>query len=88
MKVVNLINARRHTFRDLIAWYEYHRTKDPNYAKQFLGHKSLKTEIYIDIQRTLLDPACDESTVKVVQKPHEVKALLEIGFDYRSTGVR
>lgn len=41
-----LLNISFHTFRHWKATYEYHRTHDPYYVKQFLGHKSLKnTEI-------------------------------------------
>jgi integrase len=78
-----LVKISFHTFRHWKATYEYHRTKDPYYVKQFLGHKSLKnTEIYINIERTLFEPTSDEFTVKVAQKPDEVKKLLEVGFDY------
>ena len=50
---------------------------------QGLGHKSLQnTEIYINIERTLFEPNDDEFTVKVAQSPEEIKALLEIGFEY------
>ena len=59
------------------------KTKDPYYVKNFLGHKSLKsTEIYINIEHTLFEPSDDAFTVKVAEKPEEVKALLEIGFEY------
>jgi len=61
----------------------YHKTKDPYYVKNFLGHKSLRsTEIYINIEQTIFEPSSDEFTVKVVSKPEEVKALLEVGFEY------
>ena len=72
-----------HTFRHWKATMEYHRTKDPYYVKQFLGHKSLRnTEIYINIERTIFEPTSDEFTVRVVQQPEEIKALLEVGFEY------
>jgi hypothetical protein len=61
----------------------YHKTKDPYYVKDFLGHKSLKsTEIYINIERTVFEPSSDEFTVRVVDKAEEVKTLLEVGFEY------
>ncbi len=61
----------------------YHKTKDPYYVKNFLGHKSLKsTEIYITIKYTLFEASDETFTVKVSQKPEEVKSLLEIGFEY------
>jgi hypothetical protein len=53
-------------------------------VQHFLGHKSLKsTEIYINIEHTLFEAGVnDEFTVKVAEKPEEIKALLEIGFEY------
>lgn len=78
-----LLKISFHTFRHWKATYEYHRTKDPYYVKQFLGHKSLKnTEIYINIERTLFEAGSDEFTVRVIEKADEVKALLEVGFEY------
>jgi hypothetical protein len=60
-----------------------HRTKDPYYVKDFLGHKSLaSTEIYINIERTMFEPAGDEFTVKVAEKAEEIKTLLETGFEF------
>jgi len=85
MKLQNprLLEISFHTLRHWKATYEYHRTHDPYYVKQFLGHKSLKnTEIYINIERTLFEPGSDEFTVKVAEKPEEVKSLLEVGFEY------
>lgn len=62
---------------------EYHKTKDIFHVKNFLGHKSVKnTEIYINIEHTLFEPSSDEFTVRVAEKPDEVKALLEVGFEW------
>ena len=78
-----LVQISFHTFRHWKATMEYHKTKDPYYVKQFLGHKSLRnTEIYITIERTLFESTSDEFTVRVVERPEEVKALLEVGFEY------
>ncbi len=78
-----LLRISFHTFRHWKATMEYHKTKDPYYVKQFLGHASLRsTEIYITIERTLFEATSDEFTVRVVKEPEEVKALLEVGFDY------
>ena len=61
----------------------YHQTKDPWYVKEFLGHKSIRsTEIYITVEKTIFEPSSDEFTVKVVSEPEEIKALLEVGFEY------
>jgi hypothetical protein len=62
----------------------YHKTKDPYYVKDFLGHKSIKnTEIYITVERAIFGDSCnDEFTVKVASDPEEIKALPEVGFEY------
>jgi integrase len=78
-----LLEISFHTLRHWKATMEYHKTRDPYYVKQFLGHKSLRnTEIYINIERTLFESSSDEFTVKATDKPEEVKSLLEVGFEY------
>jgi len=78
-----LLRITFHTFRHWKATILYHKTKDPYYVKNFLGHKSLKsTEIYINIEHTLFEASDDAFAEKVVEKPEEVKSLLEIGFEY------
>jgi integrase len=72
-----------HTFRHWKATQEYHRTKDIFYVKDFLGHKELdNTQRYINIERTLFEPTSDDFTVRVAEKPEDVKALLEVGFEW------
>jgi integrase len=72
-----------HTFRHWIATKFYHQTKDPHYVKDFLGREKLRnTEIYINIGRTTFEPTSEELTVKIAEKPEEVKALLEVGSEY------
>jgi integrase len=72
-----------HTIRHWKATMLYHQTKDPYYVKNFLGHKSLhNTEIYINIEHALFEQSDDGFTVKIAEKPEEVKTLLEVGFDY------
>ncbi|MCS7096709.1 MAG: site-specific integrase [Nitrososphaerota archaeon] len=73
-----------HTFRHWKATMLYHKTKDPYYVKDFLGHKSIKnTEIYITVERAIFGDSCnDEFTVKIASNPDEIKALLEVGFEY------
>ncbi len=73
-----------HSFRHWKATTLYHQTKDFYYVKDFLGHKILKnTEIYITIERTMFgENGNDEFTVKVAEDPKEIKALLEVGFEY------
>jgi uncharacterized protein YfcZ (UPF0381/DUF406 family) len=48
-----------------------------------LGHKSIvNTEIYINIADTIFESRSDEFTVKVVEKPEDVKRLLDAGFEF------
>ena len=79
-----LLRISCHTFRHWKATMLYHQTKDPYYVQHFLGHKSLSsTEIYMNIEHTLFEAgANDEFTVKVAEKPEEIKMLLELGFEY------
>jgi integrase len=72
-----------HTFRHWKATMLQHQTHDPLYVRDFLGHKELRnTEIYINIERTLFEPFSDEFTVKIAEKPEDLKSLLEVGFEY------
>ena len=78
-----LLRISFHTFRHWKATMEYHKTKDILHVKNFLGHKSVRnTELYINIEHTLFQDADDAFTVRVVEKPEEVKSLLEAGFEY------
>jgi len=79
-----LLRITFHTLRHWKATMLYHQTKDPYYVQHFLGHKSLKsTEIYINIEHTLFEAgANDQFTVRIAEKPEEIKELLEVGFEY------
>ena len=79
-----LLRISFHTFRQWKATTLYHQTKYPYYVQHFLGHKKLNsTEIYINIEHTLFEAgANDEFTVRVAEKPEEIKTLLELGFEY------
>ena len=78
-----LLQISFHTLRHWKATMLYHKTRDPYYVKDFLGHKELRnTELYINIERTIFEPTNDEFTVKVVEKPEEIKELLGVGFEY------
>jgi integrase/ribosomal protein L37AE/L43A len=79
-----LLRISFHTFRHWKATMLYHQTKDPYYVQHFLGHKKLEsTEIYINIEHTIFEAgANDEFTVRVTDKPEEIKSLLEVGFEY------
>jgi integrase len=78
-----LLRITFHTFRHWKATTLYHQTKDPLYVKEFLGHRKLDTTLlYIQIEQALYKGRSDEFTVKVASKPEEIKALLEVGFEY------
>jgi integrase len=79
-----LLRITFHTLRHWKATMLYHQTKDPYYVQHFLGHKSLKsTEIYINIEHTLFEAGVDDQfTVRIAEKPEEIKELLEAGFEY------
>lgn len=72
-----------HTFRHWYATMLYHKTKDPLYVKEQLGHQKLDTTLlYIQIERTLFQNTTDEFTVKIAKTPEEIQALLTAGFDW------
>lgn len=61
----------------------HHNTHNHHDVIDFPGNKCLSnTEIYINIERTLFEDQSDEFTVKVAEKPEDIKALLEAGFEY------
>jgi hypothetical protein len=63
---------------------EYHRTKNPIYVQQLLGHRRLDTtQRYIQIERGLFENSGnDEFTVRIASKQEGIKSLLEAGFEY------
>jgi len=78
-----LLRISFHTLRHWKATMLYHKTKDPLFVKEFLGHKKLDTTLlYIQLAHTLFNEKADEFHVKVAAKPEEIKQLLEIGFEY------
>jgi len=61
----------------------YHQTKDIAYVKNFLGHRRIDTTmLYIQLVETIFKETTDEFTVRVARSPEEIKALLEVGFEY------
>jgi integrase len=78
-----LLKISFHTLRHWKATMLYNKTGDIHYVQRFLGHKSIvNTEIYINIADTIFESRSDEFTVRVVEKPEDVKRLLEAGFDF------
>ena len=83
LKNTRLLQITFHTFRHWKATMLYHQTKDILYVKEFLGHKKVETTLlYIQLAETIFKESTDEFTVKVASKPEEIKALLEVGFEY------
>lgn len=78
-----LLQVHFHTLRHWKGTMEYHKTKDPWHVKHILGLKSLKNiETYINLDQVLFESPVEEFHVKVAEKPEEIKALLEVGFEY------
>jgi integrase len=79
-----LMEIHFHTIRHWRATILYHQTKDILHVKEFLGHRSLDSTLtYINIERALFNSGDNsEFHVKTAQKPEEIKALLEVGFEY------
>ena len=79
-----LLNIGFHTLRHWKATMLYHKTQDPFYVRDFLGHKSMKnTEKYVNIERKMFaDYGNDEFTVKVTTKQEEATQYLEQGFEW------
>jgi integrase len=79
-----LMEIRFHSIRHWRATMLYHQTKDILHVKEFLGHRSLDSTLtYINIERALFNSGDNsEFHVKTAQKPEEIKALLEVGFEY------
>jgi integrase len=78
-----LMQISFHTYRHWKATMEYHKTKDPLYVKEMLGHKKLDTTLlYIQIERTLFQSNSDEFTVKIAKTPEEIQSLLSVGFEW------
>ena len=72
-----------HTFRHWKATMLYHQTKDIVLVKEFLGHRSLdSTLLYVQLEKALFKEEASEFHVKATSNPEEIKALLEVGFEY------
>jgi len=78
-----LLQISFHTLRHWKATMEYHKTRDIYHVKQLLGHKNIRnTEIYINLEQAVFNSVNDEFHVKTAERPEEIKALLEVGFEY------
>jgi len=72
------------TFRHWKGTMEYHKTKDPIYVKQILGHKNLEsTQVYIHIENAIYGASNnDEFHVKVAETKEEITELIGDGWEY------
>jgi len=78
-----LLRISFHTFRHWKATMEYHKTKDILRVKELLGHRNLDTSLlYIQLEKALFQNESDEFIVKAAKESEQVKALLEVGFEY------
>jgi hypothetical protein len=61
----------------------YNQTKDILYVKQFLGYRKVETTLlYIQLSEVIFKNKSVEFTVRVAKTKEEIKALLEVGFEY------
>jgi hypothetical protein len=53
------------------------------HVQQLLGHRDIKsTMLYICMEKQLFQTSDDDFHVKVAKTPEDIKALLEVGFEY------
>ena len=78
-----LMKTSFHTLRHWKATMEYHKTKDIIHVQQLLGHRDIKsTMLYITLEQQLFQNTNDEFHVRVAKTTEDIKALLEVGFEY------
>ena len=83
LKNPRLLRIGFHTFRHWKATMEYIGQRIFFTFKDLLKHKNIKNNIiYIDVERALFQTSSDEFHVRVAKSPEEIKALLEVGFEY------
>jgi len=79
-----LLQIHFHTLRHWRGPEEYHKTKDPFWVKEFLGHRNIQsTQVYIHIEHAMYQIRdADKFHVRVASTKEEITELLEAGFDY------
>ena len=78
-----ILQITLHKLRHLKGTMEYHKTRDPFYVRDLLGHKQVKTtEIYVHLEHAIFRTKNDEFTVRVARTPEEIQTLLEVGFEF------
>jgi integrase len=78
-----ILQIHFHTFRHWKGTMEYHKTKDPIYVKEILGHKDLKsTQVYIHINHALFQNTLpDDFHVRVATTPEEITQPLKLALN-------
>jgi len=77
-----LLKIHFHTFRYWRGTTLYHKTKDPYFVQQQLGHKSIKnTELYVQLDHAYFEGE-DEYISKVAKTQKEILFLIDQGFEY------
>jgi len=75
-----LMRIHFHMFRHWKGTMECHKTKDILHVKTLLGHKKIEsTLVYTQLAKF---EESDEFHVKTARDPEEIKALLEVGYDF------
>jgi len=78
-----LLRIHFHTLRHWKATMEYHKTKDPFYVKELLGHRNLDTtSLYIQLDKTLFQETNDEFHFATARTVEEAGKLIKVGFEY------
>jgi integrase len=82
LKNPRLLKIHFHTFRYWKGTMLYHKTKDPYFVQQQLGHKSINnTALYVQLNNAYFDGE-DEYISKVAKTAKEICFLIEQGFEY------
>ena len=82
LKNPRLLKIHFHTFRYWRGTMLYHKTKDPYFVQQQLGHKSVKnTELYVQLDHAYFEGE-DEFISKVAKTEKDICFLIEQGFEY------
>jgi len=78
-----LLKVKLKTFRTWKATTLYHKTKDPWYVMEFLGHRDLQhTRKYVVLEAAIYNSGADNFVSKVAKTVDETRELIELGFDY------
>ncbi|MDH5771169.1 MAG: hypothetical protein OEZ25_07785, partial [Candidatus Bathyarchaeota archaeon] len=78
-----LLQIHFHTLRHWKATLEYHRTKDPNYVKNLLGHKNIQNAgIYRNLEQAIFDERNDKFHSTTAETVEKARRVIEARFEY------